>query len=48
MERERKCPKCQYGTLGKLTKEERQMLSLNTGKHVPDGTLGCDECQYHD
>ena len=43
MEKEIKCPRCENGYLGELTKEEKSKLST---KFDADNILGCDECQY--
>lgn len=40
------CPKCQMGTLEELNKQERLDASIKKGRHIPAGTVGCDECQY--
>ena len=44
----KKCPRCEFGTLEELTKDERLMLQINLGKHIPYGSVGCDECEYHE
>lgn len=46
-----KCPSCaehgRYGTLEKLTEEERQRLQIREGKdNYPEEIWGCDECRF--
>lgn len=44
----KKCPKCELGTLEELSKDERLNLQLKVGRHIPHGTIGCDECKHYE